>query len=144
VRAEVEQLVAASAPGRDGEIDVRIPDTLEAVLDRTVFDRVVSNLLTNALRHGSAPVVVSASQSDNHFRLVVEDSGEGVPPQFVDDLFERFSRSDEARSRGQGSGLGLSIARSYARAHGGDLVHQPGHPHGARFELVVPLRPVRE
>jgi two-component system sensor histidine kinase MtrB len=131
--------VAASAPGRDADIDVRIPDTLEAVVDKTVFDRVVSNLLTNALRHGAAPVVVSAAHSDNHFRLVVEDCGEGVPPQFVDDLFERFSRSDKARSRGQGSGLGLSIARSYARAHGGDLVHETVQPHGARFELVVPV-----
>ena len=139
VRAEVEELVAASTHGRADEIDVRIPETLETVIDRTVFDRVVSNLITNALRHGAAPVVVSAAQSDNHFRFVVEDSGEGVPPQFVDDLFERFSRSDEARSRGQGSGLGLSIARSYARAHGGDLVHQKVEPHGARFELVVPL-----
>jgi signal transduction histidine kinase/uncharacterized membrane protein (UPF0136 family) len=141
VRAEVEELVATSAPGQDGAIDVRIPESLEAVIDRTVFDRVVTNLLTNALRHGAAPVVVTAAQSDNHFRLVVEDSGEGVPPQFVEDLFERFSRSDEARSRGQGSGLGLSIARSYARAHGGDLVHHAARPHGARFELVVPLRP---
>ena len=144
VRAEVEELVATSAPGRDDEIDVRIPETLETVIDRTVFDRVVSNLLTNALRHGSAPVVVSAAQSDNHFRLAVEDCGGGVPTQFVDDLFERFSRSDEARSRGQGSGLGLSIARSYARAHGGDLVHEAVRPHGARFELVVPLRPRSE
>jgi signal transduction histidine kinase len=139
VRDEVEKLVAASAPGRGDEIDVRIPEDLEAVVDRTVFDRVVTNLLTNALRHGAAPVVVSAMRSDNHFRLVVEDNGEGVPPQFVDDLFERFSRSDEARARGQGSGLGLSIARSYARAHGGDLVHEAARPHGARFELVVPV-----
>ena len=139
VRAEVEELVATSAPGRDGEIDVRIQETLETVIDRTVFDRVVSNLLTNALRHGAAPVVVTAAQSDNHFRLAVEDCGDGVPAPFVEDLFERFSRSDEARSRGQGSGLGLSIARSYARAHGGDLVHETVRPHGARFELVVPL-----
>jgi signal transduction histidine kinase len=139
VRAEVEGLVAASASGHGEKIEIRIPDGLETVVDRTVFDRVVSNLLTNALRHGAAPVVVSAAQSDNHFRLVVEDSGDGVPPLFIDDLFERFSRSDEARSRGQGSGLGLSIARSYARAHGGDLVHEAVRPHGARFELVVPI-----
>jgi signal transduction histidine kinase len=139
VRAEVEELVAATAHGSGAEIDVQIPETLETVIDRTVFDRVVSNLITNALRHGAAPVVVTARQSDNHFRLSVEDNGAGVPPQFVDDLFERFSRSDEARSRGQGSGLGLSIARSYARAHGGDLVHEAVRPHGARFELVVPV-----
>jgi signal transduction histidine kinase len=139
VRAEIEELVAASAGGREDEIAIEIPDDLEALVDRTVFERVVSNLLTNALRHGSSPVVVTAAQSDNHFRLIVEDSGEGVPPQFIKDLFERFSRSDEARARGLGSGLGLAIARSYARAHGGDLVHAHVKPHGARFELIVPL-----
>jgi signal transduction histidine kinase len=139
VRAELEELVAASAEGRTDEIEIQIPDGLEALVDRTVFERVVSNLLTNALRHGQSPVVVTAAQSDNHFRLAVEDSGKGVPPEFIDDLFERFSRSDEARARGLGSGLGLAIARSYARAHGGDLVHAHVQPHGARFELVVPI-----
>ena len=139
VRAEIEELVSASAGGREDEIVVLIPEELEALVDRTVFERVVSNLLTNALRHGQAPVVVTAAQSDNHFRLAVEDSGEGVPREFTDDLFERFSRSDDARARGLGSGLGLAIARSYARAHGGDLVHAHVQPHGARFELVVPI-----
>jgi two-component system sensor histidine kinase MtrB len=139
VRAEIEELVAASAGGRTDEIEIQIPEGLEAVVDRTVFERVVSNLLTNALRHGQAPVIVTAAQSDNHFRLAVKDSGEGVPTQFIDELFERFSRSDEARARGLGSGLGLAIARSYARAHGGDLVHEHVQPHGARFELVVPI-----
>ena len=139
VRAEIEELVAASASGREDEVEIEIPDDLETLVDRTVFERVVSNLLTNALRHGSSPVVVRAAESDNHFRLIVEDNGSGVPPQFIKDLFERFTRSDEARARGLGSGLGLSIARSYARAHGGDLVHAHVKPHGARFELIVPL-----
>jgi signal transduction histidine kinase len=139
VRSEVEELVAASAPGRDEEVAIDIPEDLETVIDRTVFERVTSNLLTNALRHGASPIVVTAGQSDNHFRLTVEDSGKGVPPQFIQELFERFSRSDEARARGLGSGLGLSIARSYARAHGGDLVHEKVTPHGARFQLIVPL-----
>jgi len=139
VRAEIEDLVAASASGREDEVEIEIPDELEAIVDKTVFERVVSNLLTNALRHGASPVVVTAAQSDNHFRLAVEDCGDGVPPQFIKDLFERFSRSDEARARGLGSGLGLAIARSYARAHGGDLVHEHVKPHGARFELIVPI-----
>ena len=139
VRAEIEELVAASASGREDEVEIKIPDDLEALVDKTVFERVVSNLLTNALRHGSSPVVVTAAQSDNHFRVIVEDRGDGVPPLFTKDLFERFSRSDEARARVLGSGLGLAIARSYARAHGGDLVHEHVKPHGARFELIVPV-----
>ncbi len=139
VRAEVEELVAASASGREDEVEIEIADDLETTVDRTVFERVTSNLLTNALRHGASPIVVTAAQSDNHFRLTVEDSGQGVPPQFIHELFERFSRSDEARARGLGSGLGLSIARSYARAHGGDLIHENVSPHGARFQLIVPI-----
>ena len=138
VRAEVEELVAASANSRSGEVAIEIPDDLEATVDRTVLERVVTNLLANALLHGASPVVVSAAQSDHHFRLSVRDSGHGVPPEFIPELFERFSRSDEARARGLGSGLGLAIARSYARAHGGDLIHEHAHPRGARFELIVP------
>jgi signal transduction histidine kinase len=99
----------------------------------------VSNLVTNALRHGDAPVVVTANQRDRELRLAVEDRGNGVPAEFVEELFERFSRSDEARARGLGSGLGLAIARSYAQAHGGELVYVPLRPHGSRFELTVPV-----
>ena len=139
VHAEIEELVTTSAGDRMAEIEIAIPYDLEAVVDRTVFDRVVSNLLTNALRHGASPVLVTAAHNDRHFRVAVEDRGDGVPPRFVDDLFERFSRSDEARARGLGSGLGLAIARSYARAHGGDLVYEPAQPTGARFEFLVPV-----
>jgi two-component system, OmpR family, sensor histidine kinase MtrB len=138
VREHVEDLVDAAAGRRSREIELQIPDELTASIDQTVFDRVVLNLLTNALRHGETPIRVTASRRDRHFRIAVEDSGRGVPPDFVDDLFERFSRSDDARARGLGSGLGLSIARSYAHAHGGDLVYMDAEPHGARFELVVP------
>ena len=81
---------------------------------------------------------MTAARRDRHFRIAVEDCGNGVPAEFVEDLFERFTRSDEARARGLGSGLGLSIARSYARAHGGDLVYYDAPPRGARFELIVP------
>jgi two-component system sensor histidine kinase MtrB len=139
VRAEVADLVVASTGGKDVEVEVEIEDDFAAVIDLTVLERVVSNLLTNALRHGTPPIRITASQSDRHFRLAVEDSGLGVPPRFVDELFERFTRSDEARSRGLGSGLGLAIARLYARAHGGDLVYEPAEPGGARFELIVPV-----
>lgn len=139
VRRRVQEIVAASVPERAGEIDVDVEPGLEAEIDPNAFDRIVSNLVLNALRYGAAPVIVHASQSDRHFRLVVEDRGGGVAPEFVPDLFERFSRSDRSRERATGTGLGLAIARSYAQAHQGDLIYEPAQPTGARFQLVLPV-----
>jgi signal transduction histidine kinase len=144
VRDHVEDLVEASVGRSRDQVEIEVPRDLTASVDHTVFERVVSNLLTNALRHGSPPIRVTAERRDRHFRVAVEDRGNGVPPEFVRDLFERFSRSEDARARGLGSGLGLSIARSYARAHGGDLVYEDARPHGARFEFVVPQDGVSE
>jgi signal transduction histidine kinase len=137
VRQRVEELVDDAAGVRRNAVRIDVPADLAALVDPNAFDRIVSNLVVNALRHGSAPVVVSAERSDSHFRLAVEDRGAGVPPDFVADLFERFTRSEESRQRA-GSGLGLAIARSYAQAHRGDLFYEPAVPHGARFQLVLP------
>ena len=71
--------------------------------------------------------------------LSVQDCGTGVPAEFVPDLFERFTRSDTSRASAVGTGLGLAIARSYARAHGGDLLYEDAVPHGARFNLILPV-----
>ena len=138
VRARVEQLVASAVGAGTDRVDVAIDPQLEAVADTVAFDRIVSNLVTNALRYGSPPIVVDARQTDRHFRLSVEDRGAGVPTEFVPDLFERFTRSSDARERAAGTGLGLAIARSYAHAHRGDLVYEPAEPSGARFQLVLP------
>ena len=139
VRRRLEELVSAAAADRAGEVEVRVDERLEAELDPDAFDRIVSNLVTNAFRYGEPPVLVRAEANDRHFRLWVEDHGRGVPEDFVPDLFERFSRSVASR-RASGTGLGLAIARSYARAHGGDLVYEPADPHGACFQLVLPAR----
>lgn len=138
VRRRVEELVAAIAGERAEEVAVDVPPDLEATADLHAFDGVVSNLLYNALRYGAPPIAVQAAQNDRHFRLIVEDRGPGVPPEFVPELFERFTRSSEARNRAGGTGLGLAIARSYAQAHDGDLLYEPAEPHGARFQLVLP------
>jgi histidine kinase/DNA gyrase B/HSP90-like ATPase/phospho-acceptor domain-containing protein len=140
VRRRVEEIVAASVPERVREVEIVVEPGLEAEIDPDAFDRIVSNLVVNALRYGEAPVTVEAIQSDRHFRLTVEDRGLGVAPEFVPDLFERFSRSQRARERAIGTGLGLAIARSYAQAHHGDLIYEPAQPSGARFQLVLPLR----
>lgn len=137
VAARVDELTRISA-GPEAKIDIEIPAELELEADPTAFDRIVGNLITNAVRYGEPPVVVRAQQNDRHFRLIVEDHGHGVPSEFVPELFERFRRSPGSRERTQGTGLGLAIARSFARAHGGDLLYEDAAPHGARFQLVLP------
>ena len=139
LRRHVEQIVAATV-SEPREVEIDVAEKTVAVIDRNALERIVSNLVTNAFRYGSPPVIVRAAQTDRHFRLTVEDRGAGVAPEFVPDLFERFTRSKSSRGRGIGTGLGLAIARSYARAHGGDLLYEDAQPHGARFQLVLPRR----
>jgi signal transduction histidine kinase len=138
VRQRVEEIVEGAAVGRERQVEIAVPDDLVAAADPTAFERIVGNLVTNAFRYGSPPVIVSAFRTEAEFRVAVEDRGHGVEPAFVPNLFERFSRSEQSRGRGVGTGLGLAIARSYARAHNGDLVYVDARPHGARFELVLP------
>ena len=117
-------------------IRLRVPADLEAEADPVAVDRVVSNLVINAIRHGAPPILVSAERTAGEIRVAVEDRGPGVPADVRAQLFEQFTRS--ASSTASGSGLGLAIARSYARAHGGDVLHADASPRGARFELVLP------
>jgi signal transduction histidine kinase len=135
---ELEEIVRTMAGDRREEVIIDAPEAERAVADRMVLERVVGNLLTNALSYGAPPVRVSARQTDTHLRITVSDSGAGIDPQFVPHLFERFRRSDQARAKVTGAGLGLSIARSYARAHCGDLLYHAGEESGAMFELVLP------
>jgi signal transduction histidine kinase len=140
VRNRIEELVLLTAERRAAEVVLDIHPQLEAELDPDAVDRVVSNLLVNALKYGQPPITISAEQRDRHFRLAVEDRGAGVPDAFVERLFERFARSDQPAGSETGSGLGLAIARAYAQTHGGDILYSPAEPYGARFELVVPQR----
>ena len=88
---------------------------------------------------GRQPIAIFASAHDRHFRLAVEDRGPGVPRELEARLFDRFTRGDNVTK--SGAGLGLSIARLYAHAHGGELFYKHATPHEARFELVVPIAP---
>lgn len=142
VRSRVEEIILMVAGERAKDVDIAVPPDLQTVLDPDAFDRVVSNLIVNALRYGEAPIKVFAEQPDRYFRLSVEDRGRGVPPEFVPQLFERFTRSRKAPAETGGAGLGLAIAQQYAQAHGGDLIYEDADPHGARFKLVVPAKPL--
>jgi two-component system sensor histidine kinase MtrB len=115
------------------EVELDIPDDLAVVVDPVVLERVISNLVGNAVRYGSPPIRIEAYQRDRHLRVAVQDSGPGVPKDLEGKLFDRFARGGGE----SGHGLGLAIARAYAQAHGGDLVYDP-RPAGARFELLIP------
>ena len=136
IRRRVEELVSAVAAERREDVRIVVDPELQAVVDPHAFDRIVGNLVRNALAYGAAPVRIEAEQADRHFRLTVEDGGEGVAPSFAGRLFERFARAPDAAAGG--TGLGLAIAQQYAVAHGGRIVYEPADPHGARFRVVLP------
>jgi signal transduction histidine kinase len=125
--------------------DVRIvsaadPDELELDGDQERLRQVLANLVANAVRHSprGGKVLVRASREDGHAVLEVVDEGPGIPPGEAERVFERFYRSDQARSSEEGgSGLGLAIARWIVELHGGTIRAEDAEPHGCR--IVVRL-----
>jgi signal transduction histidine kinase len=134
----LREVVAVAAAGRADEIEVRVPQNTSAHVDPQILDHVVTNLVTNALRYGQAPVRVTATAENGRLRVAVEDSGPGVAREIEETLFDRFTRAGVARDRVAGAGLGLAIARAYARAHRGDLRYERCDPTGARFVVDLP------
>jgi two-component system OmpR family sensor kinase len=116
------------------------PADLRLDADRLRVEQALGNLVDNALRHGGGAVLLRARTVNGRIELHVEDEGRGFPPAFVEHAFERFSRPDAGRERG-GAGLGLSIVRTIAEAHGGsaDAANVPGG--GADVWLAVPRQP---
>lgn len=105
--------------------------------DRRSLERILGNLVDNALRHGGERVHVSVGERDGEARLEVVDDGPGIAPGDLPHVFERFYKADRSRS-GAGTGLGLAIARQHARLLGGDIeaASEPGR--GARFTVRLP------
>ena len=138
LRQQLEGVVTVAAGGRAADVGVEVVGLTTAVVDPSILDHIVTNLVTNALRYGQAPVLVSATVDDGHVRILVADAGPGVAREIEETLFERFTRAGVARDRVAGTGLGLPIARAYARAHRGDLRYERGQPGGARFVVELP------
>jgi signal transduction histidine kinase len=138
LRQRLEEVVAVAAGSRLADIRVEVVGPSVAVVDPSILDHIVTNLVTNALRYGQAPVLVSAVVDGGQVRISVEDAGPGVAHEIEETLFERFTRAGVARDRVAGTGLGLAIAHAYARAHSGDLRYERGQPAGARFVVELP------
>ena len=118
----------------------------EVDLDPRRITQVINNLLQNALRFtpigGTVQITMICQQ--NGITLIVKDSGEGIPPEILPHIFERFYRADQSRARDKGgSGLGLTIARSLVEAHGGRLTAGNAPEGGAVFTMELPNKPTR-
>lgn len=108
----------------DVGVDVRVAGQARLYADSELFRRAVSNLLANALRYtprGKA-VSMTAAESDQGVSIRVENPGEGIAPQDLARVFDRFYRGDKARSNSAGStGLGLAIVKTIVEIHGGTV-----------------------
>ena len=124
--------------------------TLAFAADRLAIERILGNLVANALaavRPGghvwlaARPVAAVGPAGGRGVALSVTDDGPGFPPGEVERAFQRFYRGDPSRSA-PGTGLGLAIVRELARAHGGEAVAENVAPHGARLSVVLPETPL--
>jgi signal transduction histidine kinase len=125
-----------------GRFGVRVEaEPLVVRADRLRLEQALTNMLDNAVRHGSGDVLLTAYRRNGSVELHVLDEGVGFRDGFLEHAFERFSRADPASP--DGSGLGLAIVETIARAHGGEAhaVNRPGG--GADVWLALPLRSVR-
>jgi signal transduction histidine kinase/CheY-like chemotaxis protein len=111
------------------------------------LQQVVWNLLSNAIKFTppGGEVELSARRAESHLDITVTDSGEGIAPEFIPHLFERFRQADSSASRTHGGlGLGLSIVRHLVEMHGGTVrAHSDGLGQGARFVVSLPSASVQ-
>jgi len=134
------------AEGKDQTVTLAAPDTPCYVLgDATRLQQVFWNLLSNAIKftpaHGTIEVTVS--REDRYFVVAIQDSGDGIAPEFLPHLFGRFRQADGTTTRRHGGlGLGLAIVQQLVEMHGGQAsASSAGRGCGATFRVRLPERP---
>ena len=115
-------------------------DDIVTALDKRRMARVIANLLGNADKYGDGPTRVVLGADDDTVRIMVDDSGEGVPEEDRTRIFERFNRATAANRRGSGTGVGLGLAlvAEHVRLHGGTVLVDDAPGGGARFIVELP------
>jgi NtrC-family two-component system sensor histidine kinase KinB len=118
---------------------VEAPVDLPAVMaDRSQIERVVSNLVTNAIRHTKrGEIVISAERRGEYVAVSVSDTGSGIPREYLLHIFDKFVQVPGATTGG--AGLGLAISRSIVEAHGGQISVQSEVEQGTTFILTLPV-----
>ena len=119
-----------------------VSESLTIEADGGRLDQVLSNLVSNALRHtpSGGSISLSATQTDEQIIIRVSDTGEGIAAEEQPFVFDRFWRGDRARTRSGGTGLGLSIASQLIKAHGGRIRVNSEVGKGTTFVIELPRR----
>ena len=137
---EACELLGSVAEDKGLRLSCDTPENCRLLGDRRMIQRILSNLLDNALKY-TAPggaVTVSVSEGEGDVVVIeVHDTGIGIPAEALPHVFERFYRCDHSRSE-PGTGLGLSLARAFARAHQGDITVTSTPGQGSTFTLTLP------
>ncbi len=142
--SDIKTSLAARAAERNVKVETAIGERAEVYADRQRLEQMLTNLLDNAIkfnREGGA-VTISHERAHERDRISVADTGEGISPENLARVFERFYQVDRARSRERGgTGLGLAIVKHLARAHGGDVLAQSELGKGSTFTIELPYVP---
>ncbi|MDP9365073.1 MAG: HAMP domain-containing histidine kinase [Chloroflexota bacterium] len=138
--------VRTAAPLAAGQVlEVDAPEAVTVSGDPDRLLQLLLILLENALRHtptGSRVAVEIAPPADGEVHVAIRDEGEGIAPEHLPHLFERFYRADGARGRATGgTGLGLAIADTIVRAHGGRIGVESAPGQGSTFTVTLPTDP---
>lgn len=142
VEVLLEQVAVAHQPAADAAgVTLAVDAAGTLVADPVRIRQAVGNLVTNAVRHSPRGGVVTrrADRVANGTAIVVGDEGEGIAPEHLEHVFDRFWRADPSRTRRSGgSGLGLAIVRRLAEAHGGRVAAESELGRGATFTVWLP------
>ncbi len=133
------ELFGPSAEDKGVTLSCNAPDRIRLVGDSQMIQRMLSNLLDNAVKYTPprGSVTVSVSEIEAQVSISVHDTGIGISEDDLPRIFERFYRCDQSRSEA-GIGLGLSLARAIARAHGGDITVTSALNQGSTFTVTLP------
>jgi two-component system, OmpR family, heavy metal sensor histidine kinase CusS len=142
-RAAIEKIAAFyQMVADDHDVSIKCSGDGQIYADPDLFERVVGNLLDNALRftarHGEIDVAVSKHNGD--FEVAVSDNGSGISPEHLPRVFDRFYRAESSRTS-DGAGLGLALVKSIVELHGGSATIQSELNHGTTVVLRFPIAP---
>jgi two-component system osmolarity sensor histidine kinase EnvZ len=115
------------------------PATVTVNADSVALSRLLDNLVSNALHHGTPPVYVTLSIQGPWAVLTVSDHGNGIKPELRDNALKPFVRLDEARTRTGNVGLGLALVDAIVRAHAGSLALGQGKEGGLQVQVLLPV-----